>query len=169
MMLKQQIQKNKSHEYNALFLVLAGPARERVSLFLGGNMMKRLILLVAGLCILAVGTVSAYNPYAPNQFDAVERNTWEFKTAYSLAQSGLTGGDMTKFAPTYNLTRYELAEIVDVLIQNRSRANAEQQQQIDKLSDAFEKDLEGLHPQSVKQAEQPQGQKFDWKTGAIAK
>ena len=35
--------------------------------------MKRLFLLLAAWCCLGLGTVLAYNPYAPNQFDAVDR------------------------------------------------------------------------------------------------
>ena len=66
--------------------------------------MKRLFLLLAAWCCLGLGTVLAYNPYAPNQFDAVDRHTWEYKAVYDLSKAGLTGAPMERFAPSYNLT-----------------------------------------------------------------
>ena len=35
--------------------------------------MKRFFLLLAAWCCLGLSAALAYNPYAPNQFDAVDR------------------------------------------------------------------------------------------------
>ena len=103
--------------------------------------MKRLFLLLAAWCCLGLGTVLAYNPYAPNQFDAVDRHTWEYKAVYDLSKAGLTGAPMERFAPSYNLTRYEVTEMIATAMKNRSRATADQQQEIDKLAQSYADDL----------------------------
>lgn len=126
--------------------------------------MKRWILLAISFFILAIGSVAAYNPYAPNQFDVMERTSWEYKAVYALAQAGLTNGDMSKFAPTYSLTRYEMTEMVASAIKQREKATVEQQGQIDKLANEFAEDLKYLEPATAtKKTEPVQGEKFDWK------
>ena len=129
--------------------------------------MKRLFLLLAAWCCLGLGTVLAYNPYAPNQFDAVDRNSWEYKTAYSLTQAGFMGGNLSKFAPSYSLTRYEMTEMVETALKERDRATIAQKEQIDKLAEAFSDDLKYMYPDqtAAPAAGQAQGQDFDWKQG----
>ena len=127
--------------------------------------MKRLLILIC-FTILAVGSVLAYNPYAPNQFDAMDRNSWEFKTVYSLSKDGLTRADMNKFSSSYALTRYEMAQMVATAIQHRNEATPEQRSQIDKLADVFSSDLEYLPKNdNTKTAltEEPTGKKFEWR------
>ena len=80
--------------------------------------MKRFFLLLAAWCCLGLSAALAYNPYAPNQFDAVDRNTWEYKAVYDLSKAGLTGVPMTRFAPSYNLTRYEVTEMIAAAMKN---------------------------------------------------
>ena len=142
-------------------------AWERVSLFWGGILMKRLLVLALTLAALAAGTAMAYNPYAPNQFDAMERNSWEYKTAYSLTQAGFMGGNLSKFAPSYSLTRYEMMEMVETALKERDRATIAQKEQIDKLAEAFSDDLKYMYPDqtAAPAAGQAQGQDFDWKQG----
>ena len=100
--------------------------------------MKRFFLLLAAWCCLGLSAALAYNPYAPNQFDAVDRNTWEYKAVYDLSKAGLTGVPMTRFAPSYNLTRYEVTEMIAAAMKNRSKATADQQREIDKLAQGYE-------------------------------
>ena len=64
--------------------------------------MKRLGLILLTLAVLACGTASAYNPYAPNPFDAIEQDSWEYKYILDLTKAGLTGADMAKFSPCGN-------------------------------------------------------------------
>lgn len=134
--------------------------------------MKRYIILVFGLLTLMAASVSAYNPYAPNQFDTMEHDTWEYKTTCDLTKAGLTGADMSKFSPKYDLTRYEMAQMVEEAIKNRAQATASQQKDIDKLAEAFASDLEYMHEPSQDKtggAAQTEGQNFDWRQGTTKK
>ena len=74
--------------------------------------MKRLGLMLLTLALLACGTASAYNPYAPNPFDAIEQNSWEYKYLLDLTKAGLTGADMARFSPSYALTRVEMRDML---------------------------------------------------------
>jgi len=133
--------------------------------------MKKWFLLVCVLLGLMAGTACAYNPYAPNQFDTMERNSWEFKTVYSLSQAGLTGADMHKFDKSYALTRYEMTQMVAAAMKHRSAGTTEQRQQIDKLAETFSEDLKYLDTESasVEQRESSgttqatMGEIFNWK------
>lgn len=125
--------------------------------------MKQLFLLLAAWCCLGLGSALAYNPYAPNQFDSVDRNTWEYKAVYDLSKAGLTGTSMDRFAPSYNLTRYEVTEMVAAAMKNRSRATADQQKEIDKLAQSYADDLQYLPDTAQKATQTPQGVAFDWK------
>ena len=111
--------------------------------------MKRFFLLLAAWCCLGLSAALAYNPYAPNQFDAVDRNTWEYKAVYDLSKAGLTGVPMTRFAPSYNLTRYE--------------ATADQQREIDKLAQSYADDLQYVSDAPKEAEPSSQGVVFDWK------
>ncbi len=103
--------------------------------------MKRIGILWAIIALCIAGSVSAYNPYAPNPFDTMEKTTWEYQYLQELTQDGLTQSDMSKFSPQYSLTRFEMAQMVAAAMQNRSRATAAQQEKIDKLAAAFADDL----------------------------
>lgn len=131
--------------------------------------MKRLLLLLLACCVLGLGSVMAYNPYAPNQFDTVERSSWEYQTAESLTKAGLTGFSLDRFAPSYQLTRYEMTQMVENAIKNRARATAAQQKDIDRLQTEFAGDLGYLTTKGEEaQKETPKGVEFDWKEGGNA-
>lgn len=130
--------------------------------------MKRLLLLVTVLCLTFSAAVSAYNPYAPNQFDTMDRNTWEFQYLYDLTKDGVTGADIQKFAPTYMLTRYEMTQMVEVAMQRRNKATAVQQEKIDRLAKAFASDLQYTTPAQPAADTTTAGEAFDWKTGGKA-
>lgn len=128
--------------------------------------MKRVFLLLLACFCLSLSAVFAYNPYAPNQFDTVERNSWEYQAAESLTKAGLTGFSLDRFAPSYQLTRYELTQMVENAIKNRARASASQQKDIDRLQTEFAGDLGYLTTKGEEaQKETPKGVEFDWKNG----
>lgn len=56
--------------------------------------MKRIALLFIAAAVLLTGGAGAYNPYAPNPFDAMERNSWEYQYVYELTKDGLTDADL---------------------------------------------------------------------------
>lgn len=130
--------------------------------------MKRILVLLAVLCLSLSAAVSAYNPYAPNQFDTMDRNTWEFQYLYDLTKEGITGADIQKFSPTYALTRYEMAQMVEVALQRRSKTTAAQQEKIDRLAKAFATDLQYTTPVQPAQTKTATSQDFDWKEGGQA-
>ena len=129
--------------------------------------MKRLGLILLTLALLACGTASAYNPYAPNPFDAIEQDSWEYKYLLDLTKAGLTGTDMTRFSPSYVLTRVEMRDILEKKKKNRSRATASQQKEMDRLASEYAEDLTYARDgETLKtETETPAGDPFDWKQG----
>lgn len=125
--------------------------------------MKRIVMMLIAAAVLLMGSAAAYNPYAPNPFDAMEKNSWEYQYLSELTQDGLTGADMSKFSPTYSLTRFEMVPMVEAAVRNRNKATAEQQEKIDKLAEAFANDLalSGVYPPQMTPS--ADGQQFNWK------
>lgn len=125
--------------------------------------MKRIVMMLIAAAVLLMGSAAAYNPYAPNPFDAMEKNSWEYQYLSELTQDGLTGADMSKFSPTYSLTRFEMVPMVEAAVRNRNKATAEQQKKIDKLAEAFANDLalSGIYPPQMTTS--ADGQQFNWK------
>lgn len=125
--------------------------------------MKRIVMMLIAAAILLMGSVAAYNPYAPNPFDAMEKNSWEYQYLSELTQDGLTGADISKFSPTYSLTRFEMVPMVEAAVRNRNKATVEQQKKIDKLAEAFADDLalSGVYPPQMTPS--ADGQQFNWK------
>ncbi len=126
--------------------------------------MKRICMIIMAFAIMTMGSAAAYNPYAPNPFDTMDRNSWEYTSLCTLTQEGLTNADMSKFSPMYSLTRYEMAQMVDAAIHNRNRATETQKEMIDKLAEAFEDDLKYTST-STAASSQEEGVPFDWQKG----
>lgn len=125
--------------------------------------MKRSILLVVAM-VMTLGVsagVEAYNPYAPNQFESMDRNTWEYQYLYDLTKDGVTGASIGKFDATYQLTRYEMTQMVETALARRSKATPAQQEKIDRLAKAFATDLQYMNPTPV--ATPTEGQSMDWR------
>ena len=125
--------------------------------------MKRIALLLIAAAVLLTGGAGAYNPYAPNPFDAMEQNSWEYQYVYDLTKDGLTDADLSKFSPSYPLTRFEMVPMVEAALRNRNQATEEQQKKIDRLAEAFadELALAGVYPSQL--APSTGGQPFEWK------
>lgn len=128
--------------------------------------MKRILVILAAMACSMVMAVSAYNPYAPNQFDTMEKNTWEYQYVYDLSRDGLTGADMDKFTSSYTLTRYEMVQLIATAKERRNTATPQQQEKIDKLCLTFSEDLEYIKDTPPEEARAQQGQEFDWKGAA---
>ncbi|WP_427111957.1 hypothetical protein [Megasphaera sueciensis] len=133
--------------------------------------MKRKLVILVSLMMMMAGSVMAYNPYAPNPFDTMERTSWEYKAVYDLTKAGLTGSDMSKFSPAYSLTRYEMVQMVAAAIQNRQKATVGQKEEIDKLQDSFSEELSYVNRENSTAAHNtpPAGQLFDWRQGIKTK
>lgn len=123
--------------------------------------MKRTCMMILAVVMLAIGSAGAYNPYAPNPFDTMDRNSWEFQYLQDLSKAGLTGSDMSKFSPIYSLTRYEMVQMVDAAIKNQSRATEEQQAKINRLAAEFADELEFAN--GTNEEVTTEGNVFNWK------
>ena len=95
----------------------------------------------------------------------MERNSWEYQYVYELTKDGLTDADLSKFSPSYPLTRFEMVPMVEAALRNRNQATEEQQKKIDRLAEAFADDLalSGVYPSQM--APSTGGQPFEWKKG----
>ena len=80
--------------------------------------MKKAIMMT----LLAVGAITssvwAYNPYAPNPFDAVEKKSQAYIYVKELTEAGLTGVGRDRVSPTYPLTHYEMIKMVETALTN---------------------------------------------------
>lgn len=113
--------------------------------------MKRYIVMFSLLfCCM---TAYAYNPYAPNQFDTMDRNSWEYKSVKTLTEAGLTGATLQKFDKSYSLTRYEMTEMVAYAMAHKKEANAQQIAEIERLEEAFANDLDYMGVNRKKEEE----------------
>ena len=74
---------------------------------------------------------------------------------------------MERFAPSYNLTRYEVTEMIATAMKNRSKATADQQQEIDKLAQSYADDLRYVTDAAQEANQTPKGVVFDWKEGTL--
>ena len=138
-----------------------GCVNRRVYFLVTEKMMRKLLVALA-LCLMAgSSSAGAYNPYAPNPFDAVEKNTWEYAYITELTKAGLTGAGPEKTDPAYGLTRYEMVQMVANAVRNRNRGTAEERKKIDRLAKEFADDLTyaGLNPEEEGNA----GVAFDWR------
>jgi hypothetical protein len=133
--------------------------------------MKRKLMIFVSLMMMMAELVMAYNPYAPNPFDTMERTSWEYKAVYDLTKAGLTGSDVSKFSPAYSLTRYEMVQMVAAAIQNRQKATTGQKEEIDKLQESFSEDLTYVNEGNGTATHNAQtaGQIFDWRQGIKTK
>lgn len=104
--------------------------------------MKKFIVATVMTVLIGICTASAYNPYAPNPFDTMEKNSWEYIYVKELTNAGLTGATKDKISPAYRLTRYEMAQMIAAAVENRDKATAEERAKIDKLAEVFSDDLQ---------------------------
>ena len=77
--------------------------------------MKKIIF--AALWFLSFSlTATAYNTYAPNSWDTVKKEAWDYQAVYDLCEKGCAPGYDVNFFNRGSLTRYELASVLkDIL------------------------------------------------------
>ena len=77
--------------------------------------MKKIIF--AALWFLSFSlTAAAYNTYAPNSWDTVKKEAWDYQAVYDLCEKGCAPGYDVNFFNRGSLTRYELASVLkDIL------------------------------------------------------
>lgn len=89
-------------------------------------MRKKWQALVVGALLLCPLAVGAYNENAPNSFDEVERKRDSFRIAATLIDNGLAPGYDESFTQRPRLSRYEFAQGLKALLENRARLTPRQ-------------------------------------------
>ncbi len=73
--------------------------------------MKKIIF--AAICLLSFRlTAAAYNTYAPNSWDTVKKEAWDYQAVYDLCEKGRAPDYDRNFFNRGSLTRYELASVL---------------------------------------------------------
>ncbi|QDR83484.1 S-layer homology domain-containing protein [Sporomusa termitida] len=106
-------------------------------------MKKTLVTLLAPVFILSSGATALAAP--ANPFVDVPAKHWAYDAVAILAKTGIVDGygDGT-FRGDRNMTRYEMAEIIDKAIAKADQADAVSKALIDKLAVEFEAELNSL-------------------------
>lgn len=126
--------------------------------------MRHKVILFAAAAILSASVTFAYNPYAPNPFDGLERNSWQYAYIMDLTKAGLTGESMGKFDSSYTLTRVELRDMLVAAYKNRDRADDKQKKEIDRLVEEYRDDLTYARSgDTVTTSSSEEGLPFDWR------
>ena len=123
--------------------------------------MKKVMMI-----LLAVGMITssvwAYNPYAPNPFDVVEKKSKAYIYVKELTEAGLTGVERDRVSPTYPLTRYEMVKMVETALTNKDKATPEQAEKINVLSKEFADELSA--DVRTSHGDKSEGKPFEWKS-----
>lgn len=95
------------------------------------------------LALQVGGNVLAYNEYAPNSFDEVERQRPAYQAAAVLIQEGLAPGYTDAFLHRAHLSRYEFAKAVKALLENHA-LQPQQLASLDVTKKEYARELEAL-------------------------
>ncbi len=102
--------------------------------------MHKIVTITLLFAALAANTF-AYNWYAPNSFDTVKKDSWDYKAAYTLCEEGKAPDYTTSFF-TKELTRYEIASVIKNVLDNQKEAKPDED--LLKLKKAYSRELEAL-------------------------
>ncbi|HWR05739.1 hypothetical protein [Sporomusa sp.] len=122
-------------------------------------MKKRFVTLFTALATLSM-TASGLAA-APNPFGDVPANHWSYAAIDKLADAGLIDGSGDNAHDQKIITRYEMAGMIGRAMWNAGKADADNKALIEKLSQEFTNELEGLRVI-------PPAPKAEKKTGSIA-
>ncbi len=103
--------------------------------------------LVAGLLCLSLSiplVASAYNEYAPNSFDEVERGRAEYQAAAVLIEEGLAPGYDADLLARPHLSRYEFAHAVKALLENKEELTPAQYASLEATKQEYQRELDAL-------------------------
>lgn len=101
---------------------------------------RKSMLGLTGLLLLATSRVEAYNP-----FTDVDEDSWSYQAVRELQEKGiLEGYPDGSFKGEKSLSRYEMAQIVAKAMAHRDKANAEDQALINRLAQSYGQELDNL-------------------------
>ena len=102
--------------------------------------MNRIVAITVFIAAFAAN-VSAYNWYAPNSFDTVKKDSWDYKAVYTLCEEGKAPDYTTSFF-SKELTRYEIASVIKNVLDNQKDTPADEN--LAKLKKEYSRELEAL-------------------------
>lgn len=105
--------------------------------------MKKKALTAAILSAMVMGT-SSVTMAAENMFSDVPRDHWAYDAVNKLAEDGIiTGYADTNFVGDKPITRYEMAQLVSLAMENQENARSVDKAAIKKLQEEFASELAG--------------------------
>ena len=117
--------------------------------------MKRWELLLAGL-LLCSFPASAYNIYAPNSFEEVKPESYAYQTLRQMCEQGKIPGYTTSFFDSgRNISRYELAGVLQNALTKGNNLSAEDKGALQKLKKEYARELEARGYKEDKPEQKP--------------
>lgn len=108
--------------------------------------MKKIIF--AALWFLSFSlTAAAYNTYAPNSWDTVKKEAWDYQAVYDLCEKGCAPGYDVNFFNRGSLTRYELASVLKDILEAEKKGSTltdEERKKLARLKKEYIRELDAL-------------------------
>lgn len=108
--------------------------------------MKKIIF--AALWFLSFSlTAAAYNTYAPNSWDTVKKEAWDYQAVYDLCEKGRAPDYDRNFFNRGSLTRYELASVLKNILEAEKKGAAfteEEKKKLIRLKKEYARELDAL-------------------------
>ena len=108
--------------------------------------MKKIIF--AAICLLSFRlTAAAYNTYAPNSWDTVKKEAWDYQAVYDLCEKGRAPDYDRNFFNRGSLTRYELASVLKNILEAEKKGAAfteEEKKKLIRLKKEYARELDAL-------------------------
>ena len=108
--------------------------------------MKKIIF--AALWFLSFSlTAAAYNTYAPNSWDTVKKEAWDYQAVYDLCEKGCAPGYDVNFFNRGSLTRYELASVLKDILEAEKKGSTltdEERKKLAHLKKEYIRELDAL-------------------------
>lgn len=117
--------------------------------------MKKIIF--AAFCFLSFSlTAAAYNTYAPNSWDTVKKEAWDYQAVYSLCEKGRAPNYDRNFFNRGSLTRYELASVLkNVLEAEKKGMTLTEGEKLARLKKEYIRELDALGYKEEKEKKEP--------------
>lgn len=108
--------------------------------------MKKIIF--AALWFLSFNlTAAAYNTYAPNSWDTVKKEAWDYQAVYDLCEKGCAPDYDRNFFNRGSLTRYELASVLKNILEAEKKGSTltdEEKKKLARLKKEYIRELDAL-------------------------
>lgn len=92
-------------------------------------------------------TAAAYNAYAPNSWDTVKKEAWDYQAVYDLCEKGRAPGYDVNFFNRGSLTRYELASVLKDILEAEKKGSTltdEERKKLARLKKEYIRELDAL-------------------------